>query len=106
MTLPLTVATSTLLTPWLPKWTTGWTAEFYLSVTSPLNTITLLKAGMSAGSAAPAAEVRKHGVSDGKAVILASCVFLLLLLLNPLNAKGIFLYMIFHAHDIVCTCVM
>ena len=37
-----------------------------LTVTSPLNLTTLTEAGVARGSAAVAAEVRKHGVNDRK----------------------------------------
>eukprot|EP00731_Ephydatia_muelleri_P027927 Em0019g800a len=43
----------------LTNWTTGKTAAFDISVTSPLNTQTLMEAGVSAGSAALASEGRK-----------------------------------------------
>ncbi|KAL5506716.1 hypothetical protein EMCRGX_G008446 [Ephydatia muelleri] len=42
------------------------TAAFDISVTSPLNTLTLLEAGVSAGSAAQATETRKHMANDAK----------------------------------------
>ena len=48
----------------LTDWTTGKTAAFDISVTSPLNT--LMEAGVSAGSAALATEGRKHRVNDAK----------------------------------------
>ena len=50
----------------LTKWTTGKTAAFDISVTSPLNTHTLMEAGVSAGSAALATEGRKHRANDAK----------------------------------------
>ena len=50
----------------LTNWTTGKTAAFDISVTSPLNTHTLMEAGVSAGSAALATEGRKHRVNDAK----------------------------------------
>ncbi|KAL5517867.1 hypothetical protein EMCRGX_G003498 [Ephydatia muelleri] len=46
--------------------TTGKTAAFDISVTSPLNTLTLLEAGVSASSAAQATETRKHMANDAK----------------------------------------
>ncbi|KAL5509573.1 hypothetical protein EMCRGX_G004965 [Ephydatia muelleri] len=50
----------------LTNWTTGKTAAFDISVTSPLNTHTLMEAGVSAGSAALASEGRKHRANDAK----------------------------------------
>ena len=50
----------------LTNWATGKTAAFDVSVTSPLNTLTLLEAGVSAGSAARATEDRKHKANDAK----------------------------------------
>ena len=50
----------------LTNWATGKTAAFDISVTSPLNTLTLLEAGVSAGSAAQAPETRKHMANDAK----------------------------------------
>ena len=50
----------------LINWTTGKTAAFDISVTSPLNTHTLMEAGVSAGSAALATEGRKHRANDAK----------------------------------------
>ena len=50
----------------LTNWTTGKTAAFDISVTSLLNTHTLMKAGVSAGSAALATEGRKHRANDAK----------------------------------------
>ncbi|KAL5517010.1 hypothetical protein EMCRGX_G002474 [Ephydatia muelleri] len=50
----------------LTNWATGKTAAFDISVTSPLNTLTLLEAGVSAGSAAQATETRKHMANDAK----------------------------------------
>ena len=44
----------------------GKPAAFDLTVTSPLNLTTLTEAGVARGSAAMAAEVRKHGVNDRK----------------------------------------
>ena len=48
------------------NWTTGKTAALDISVTSPLNTHTLMEAGVSAGSAALATEGRKHKANDPK----------------------------------------
>ena len=45
---------------------TGKTAAFDISVTSPLNTLTLLEEGVAAGSAAQATETRKHMANDAK----------------------------------------
>ena len=50
----------------LTNWTTGKTAAFDISVTSLLNTHTLMEAGVSAGSAALATEGRKHRANDAK----------------------------------------
>ncbi|KAL5483926.1 hypothetical protein EMCRGX_G020346 [Ephydatia muelleri] len=50
----------------LTNWATGKTAAFDISVTSPLNTLTLLEAVVSAGSAAQATETRKHMANDAK----------------------------------------
>ena len=50
----------------LTNWATGKTAAFNISVTSPLNTLTLLEAGVSAGSAAQATATRKHMANDAK----------------------------------------
>ena len=50
----------------LTNWTTGKTAAFDISVTSPLNTHTLMEVGVSAGSAALASEGRKHRANDAK----------------------------------------
>ena len=50
----------------LTNWDTGKTAAFDVSVTSSLNTLTLLEAGVSAGSAARATEDRKHKANDAK----------------------------------------
>ncbi|KAL5487053.1 hypothetical protein EMCRGX_G019610 [Ephydatia muelleri] len=50
----------------LTNWATGKTAAFDISVTSSLNTLTLLEAGVSAGSAAQATETRKHMANDAK----------------------------------------
>ena len=48
------------------NWIIGKPAAFDLTVTSPLNLATLAEAGVARGSAAMAAEVRKHGVNDCK----------------------------------------
>ena len=48
------------------NWIIGKPAAFDLTVTSPLNLTILNEAGVARGSAAMAAEVRKHGVNDGK----------------------------------------
>ncbi|KAL5515639.1 hypothetical protein EMCRGX_G000834 [Ephydatia muelleri] len=50
----------------LTNWATGKTAAFDISVTSPLNTLILLEAGVAAGSAAQATETRKHMANDAK----------------------------------------
>ena len=48
------------------NWIIGKPAAFDFTVTSPLNLTTLTEAGVTRGSAAMAAEVRKHGVNDCK----------------------------------------
>ena len=48
------------------NWLCGKTAAFDLSVTSPLNPSLLSEAGLTAGSAAVAAELRKHSANDAK----------------------------------------
>ena len=50
----------------LTNWTIGKTAAFDISVTSPLNTLTLMEARVSAGSTALATECRKHRANDAK----------------------------------------
>ena len=50
----------------LTNWATGKTAAFDISVTSPLNTHTLMEVGVSAGYAALATEGRKHRANDAK----------------------------------------
>ena len=50
----------------LINWITGKTAAFDISVTSLLNTPTLMEAGVSAGSAALTTEGRKHRANDAK----------------------------------------
>ncbi|KAL5505646.1 hypothetical protein EMCRGX_G007111 [Ephydatia muelleri] len=55
------------LNPLGPPWTScHHLSAFDISVTSPLNTLTLLEAGVSAGSAAQATETRKHMANDAK----------------------------------------
>ena len=44
----------------------NWSAAFDLSVTSPLHLNVLLEAGLTAGAAARATELRKHEANDGK----------------------------------------
>ena len=48
------------------NWIIGKPAAFDFTVASPLNLTTLTEAGFTRGSAAMAAEVRKHGVNDRK----------------------------------------
>eukprot|EP00731_Ephydatia_muelleri_P021595 Em0014g186a len=48
------------------NWIIGKPAAFDFTVTSPLNLTTLTEAGVTRGSAAMAAEVRKHGANDLK----------------------------------------
>ena len=50
----------------VPNWSVGKPAAFDLSVTSPLNLNVLLEAGLTAGAAARATELRKHEANDGK----------------------------------------
>ena len=50
----------------LTNWATGKTAAFDISVTSLLNTHTLMEVGVSAGSVALATEGRKHRANDAK----------------------------------------
>ena len=50
----------------LTNWATGKRAAFGIPVTSLLNILTLMGAGMSAGSAALATEDRKHRTNDAK----------------------------------------
>ena len=46
------------------NWLCGKPAAFDLTVTSPLNPSLLSEAGLTAGSAAVAAELRKHSAND------------------------------------------
>ena len=48
------------------NWLCGKPAAFDLSVTSPLNPFLLSEAGLTAGSTAVAAELRKHSANDAK----------------------------------------
>ena len=48
------------------NWSRGRPAAFDICVTSPLNTLTLSEAGVCAGAAAQAGEVRKHSANDEK----------------------------------------
>ena len=48
------------------NWSRGRPAAFDICVTSPLNTLTLSEAGVCAGAAAQAGEVRKHSADDDK----------------------------------------
>ena len=50
----------------LINWATGKTASLDITATSPLSTLTLMGAGVSAGSAALAIEDRKHRANDAK----------------------------------------
>ena len=50
----------------IPHWDLGKPAALDLSVTSTLNSSTLMEAGVTSGSAALAAEVRKHNANDAK----------------------------------------
>ena len=49
------------------NWSMGKLAAFNLSVTSPLNSNVLLKAGLGAGQAARATKQRKHDENDANA---------------------------------------
>ena len=48
------------------NWSRGRPAAFDICVTSPLNTLTFSEAGVCAGAAAQAGEVRKHSADDDK----------------------------------------
>ena len=50
----------------LPNWFLGRTAALDVSITSPLNPVSLLEAGVSATAAAQATESRKHHANDPK----------------------------------------
>eukprot|EP00731_Ephydatia_muelleri_P014969 Em0008g689a len=50
----------------LPNWFLGRTAALDVSITSPLNPVTLLEAGVSATAAAQATEARKHQANNLK----------------------------------------
>ena len=50
----------------IPHWDLGKPAALDLIVTSTLNSSTLMEAGVTSGSVALAAEVRKHNVNDAK----------------------------------------
>ena len=50
----------------LPNWFLGRTAALDVSITSPLNPVTLLEAGVLATAAAQATEARKHQANDPK----------------------------------------
>ena len=56
----------------LTNWTTGKTAAFDISVTSQLNTYTLMEAGVSAGSAALPTEGRAIDAKCGDWLIVCS----------------------------------
>ncbi|KAL5510474.1 hypothetical protein EMCRGX_G006024 [Ephydatia muelleri] len=56
----------------LPNWFLGRTAALDVSITSPLNPVTLLEAGVSATAAAQATVARKHQANDPKCSELAS----------------------------------
>eukprot|EP00731_Ephydatia_muelleri_P023351 Em0015g934a len=58
----------------LPNWFLGRTAALDVSITSPLNPVTLLEAGVSATAAAQATEARKHQANDPKCSELAGPV--------------------------------
>ena len=48
------------------NWLCGKPAAFDLTVTSPLNAFVILEAGVTAGSAVTAAELRKHSANEDK----------------------------------------
>ena len=50
----------------VPNWSVGKPAASDLSVTSPLNLKVFLEAGLTAGAASRATELRKHEANDGK----------------------------------------
>ena len=50
----------------IPHWDLGKPAALDLTVTSMLNSSTLMEVGVTSGSAALAAEVRKHNANDAK----------------------------------------
>ena len=50
----------------LPNWFLGRTAALDVPITSPLNPVILLEAGVSATAAAQATESRKHHANDPK----------------------------------------
>ena len=50
----------------LPNWFLGRTAALDVSITSPLNPLTLLEAGVLAKTAAQVTEARKHQANDPK----------------------------------------
>ena len=50
----------------LPNWFLGRTAALDVSITSPLNPVILLEAGVSATAAAQATESRKHHANNPK----------------------------------------
>ena len=59
----------------IPHWDLGKPAALDLTVTSTLNSSMLMKAGVTSGSAALAAEVRKHNANDAKCLELGwSCI--------------------------------
>ena len=59
----------------IPHWDLGKPAALDLTVTSTLNSSTLMEAGVTNGSAALAAEVRKHNANDAKCSELGwSCI--------------------------------
>ena len=59
----------------IPHWDLGKPAALDLTVTSTLNSSTLMEAGVTSGSAALAAEVRKHNANDAKCSELGwSCI--------------------------------
>ena len=59
----------------IPHWDLGKPAALDLTVTSTLNSSTLMEAGVTSGSAVLAAEVRKHNANDAKCSELGwSCI--------------------------------
>ena len=50
----------------MANWNRGFSAAFDVSVTSPLNPLHIVEAGISPGAAAKATEERKHRNNDAK----------------------------------------
>ena len=69
---------------WLTNWFMGKTAALDVSITSPLNPLTLLEAGVLAKTAAQDTEARKHQANDPKCSELG-CVCVPPWWLNPME---------------------